>query len=394
MITGSLQIKNGKYYAVINLKDANGKRKLKWISTGLDEKNNKRKAEKFLSDKIKELEANEGLIASDILFCDYVKHWLKNAEIKVDLITFQGYEYIAKSHIIPYFKTKNIKLSEIKREDIQQYINEKYENGRLDGKGGLAPKSIKTHMIIIKQTLKEAMKENYIMSNPADLVNLPKLQKHEPNFYTVKQLNQMFELIKDEPLFPLIYFTALFGLRRSEVLGLKWDSINEDMTMLTIKSTVVRFTEVIEKDSTRTSSSYRSFPIPYKIKDMLIEIKKNENICREMFGNEYIENKYIFKWDNGKPFAPDYITQKFSKLLKAYNLPHIRFHDLRHSCASLLVANGFTLKDIQEWLGHSDIQITANIYAHLDTARKNSIADSLSGCLNIWKALEKPLEKI
>ena len=109
MITGSLQLKNGKYYAVINLKDCNGKRKLKWIATGLDEKNNKRKAEKFLSDKIKEFEAKEGIIASDVLFCDYIVHWLKNAQIRVDAITFQGYEYIAKTHIIPYFKEKNIK---------------------------------------------------------------------------------------------------------------------------------------------------------------------------------------------------------------------------------------------------------------------------------------------
>lgn len=101
-----------------------------------------------------------------------------------------------------------------------------------------------------------------------------------------------------------------------------------------------------------------------------------------MFGKEYVNNDYIFKWDNGKTYSPDYISKKFSQLLKKNGLRHIRFHDLRHSCASLLVANGFTLKDIQEWLGHADIQTTANIYSHLDVERKKNIAFSLSESVN------------
>jgi integrase len=97
-----------------------------------------------------------------------------------------------------------------------------------------------------------------------------------------------------------------------------------------------------------------------------------------LFGKEYQESDYIFKWDNGVPFRPDFVTSKFGDLLKKYDLPHIRFHDLRHSCASLLIAQGFGLKDVQEWLGHADITLTANIYSHLDTKRKQSIADSLA----------------
>ena len=89
----------------------------------------------------------------------------------------------------------------------------------------------------------------------------------------------------------------------------------------------------------------------------------------------------MFKWDDGRPYSPDYITQKFPALLKAHGMPHIRLHELRHSCASLLINAGFTLKDVQEWMGHSDIKMTANIYGHLDVARKQSIADKLAGTL-------------
>ena len=110
-------------------------------------------------------------------------------------------------------------------------------------------------------------------------------------------------------------------------------------------------------------------------------MKNREKKNKLLFGNEYIKNDYVFKWDNGKPYNPDYITSKFSKTIKKYNLKKIRFHDLRHSCASLLNAQGYTLKDIQEWLGHADIQTTANTYAHLDIERKKNITNCLSNII-------------
>lgn len=376
-MTGSLQEKNGKYYAVINAYDINGKRKPKWFATGLDVKGNKKKAEKFLRDKIRELELQQNIVPSDILFCDYVEHWLEQAKIRLDIITYQGYKNIVYAHIVPYFKETNIPLNKLKREHIQKYINEKYDHGRVDGKGGLSPKTLRTHMIIIRQSLKEAVKNDLILNNPSDYIDLPKKQRKEPNFYNEKQLNVLFEAIKDEPLYPVVYFTILFGLRRSEVLGLKWDSVDFENNLITIKHTVVKYTSIVEKDSTKNASSYRSYPLFDNVKEILIKQKNKEDENRKLFGKEYIENEYIFKWDNGKTYRPDYITRKFSQLLEKNGLSHIRFHDLRHSCASLLVSNGFNIKDVQEWLGHTDIQTTANIYAHLDVKRKKDIAASM-----------------
>ena len=380
-MTGSLQIKNGKYYAVINTTDINGNRKQKWISTGLETKGNKKRAEQFLRDKLKEFELQENLIQTDILFSDYVVHWLKISSIRLDKITLDGYVNIAHNHIIPYFKALNKTLKQIKREDIQKYINIKYESGRKDGKGGLSSRSVKLHLIIIRQVFKEAAKSNYISNNPCDYVSLPKAKRYEASFYTINQLNTLFTAIKNEPLYPLIYCTVVFGLRRSEVLGLKWDSVNFENNTISIKHTVVRYSEIIEKDTTKTNSSNRTYPLSPEVAEMLHTIKAIEQYNRDMFGKEYCENDYIFKWENGKPYTPDFISRKFHKILVAYDLPIIRFHDLRHSCASLLVANGFTLKDIQEWLGHADIQTTANIYAHLDVERKNKIALSMVNSL-------------
>ena len=106
MITGSLQVKNGKYYAVINLSNANGKRKQKWISTGYEIKGNKKNAEKFLREKIKEYELQKNIIPTDILFCDYILQWLNNIKISVDEITYNGYKWMCDAHILPYFKDK------------------------------------------------------------------------------------------------------------------------------------------------------------------------------------------------------------------------------------------------------------------------------------------------
>lgn len=139
-MTGSLQIKNGKYYAVINVRSNNGVRKQRWISSGISSKGNKKKAEQFLRETIRQYEIAESIISTDTLFCDYVKIWLKKAEKSIDPITYQGYESVALAHIIPYFEQSKTLLNRISREDIQRYINEKYEHGRLDGRGGLSPK--------------------------------------------------------------------------------------------------------------------------------------------------------------------------------------------------------------------------------------------------------------
>lgn len=376
-MTGSIQIKNGKYYAVINTYQ-NGKRKAKWISTGLDVKCNKRKAEQFLIDKIKEFELKENLIHTDVLFGDYVVIWLNNIENSVDTITHQGYKSVANAHIIPYFNNKGIKLADVKRNHIQEYIDIKSKSGRLDGKGGLSPKTIKTHKLIIQLVCKYAIKNDLISKNPCEFVTMPKQQRREPDFYTMDELQIMFNELRNEPIYPILYFTVLYGLRRSEVLGLKWDSVNFDNSIITIKHTVVRYSTVVEKDSTKNASSFRSYPLTDDVKSILLSLKEQEEDNRSLFGKQYCENDYIFKWENGNLYKPDYITMKFTKLLKQHNLRHIRFHDLRHSCASLLIANGFGLKDIQEWLGHSDIQMTANIYAHLDAKRKTNIANSMS----------------
>ena len=380
-MTGSLQVKRDKYYIVLNTYDENNKRKLKWIATNLPVRGNKRRAEQLLRETLRQYEAEEKPAGDNILFSDAIRAWLDESALRVDEVTWQGYEALAKRHILPYFDALEVKLTEVDRKVLQMYFDEKRRSGRLDGSGGLSPKSLRMHKNILYQTLKAAQRDGIIASNPCELVTLPKNDRPAAKFYSAEQVSALLDACRDDPLYPLLRLTAIYGLRRSEVLGLKWDSVDFDAGTLTIKHTVSKVTTVVEKDKTKTASSHRTFPLLPDIRDLLLSLRRQEQANHRLFGRQYHVNEYILKWDDGKPFSPDYVSHHFSDLLKKHGFPHIRFHELRHSCASILINQGATLKDVQEWLGHSDIGVTADIYAHLDIKRKQGIANLMASQL-------------
>ena len=160
-MTGSLTVKNGKYYAVLNVYE-NGKRKKKWISTDLPVTGNKRRAEQFLREKLAEYERMDGIVHSDVRFSDYVRLWLEQIARKVDAVTMQGYHVLADGHILPYFDDTGLLLSKVDHKAIQRYIDTKHANGRLDGKGGLSARSLKLHKNIINQTLNMAVQNKLL----------------------------------------------------------------------------------------------------------------------------------------------------------------------------------------------------------------------------------------
>ncbi len=387
-MTGSLQIKNNKYYLVLNTYE-NGKRKPKWIATELAAKGNKTRAPKLLRDTIKEYEQAEEARAEQeanwslMPFIDAIRLWyddkISNFEHPIDEVTKQGYDTLMKNHVYPYFKEKGLRPCEITKDNLQEFINEKAKNGKLNGKGGLAPRSLKLIKNIVNQTLQFCVSEGMIPSNPCQFVKLPACQRYEAKFYTKSQIDELLEKIKNEPLYPLIRLTALYGLRRSEALGLCWDCVNFEAETITIRRTVSKVTTVVAKDKTKNTSSRRSFPMTPDIKQLLLELRAHQEQDKKFFGKEYHDCDYVFRWPDGRPFSPDYVSDKFPKLLKAAGMPKIRFHELRHSAASNLLNMGFSLKDVQEWLGHSDIKTTANIYGHLDAKRKMSMAEALAG---------------
>lgn len=388
-MTGSLQIKNNKYYLVLNLY-RNGKRKVKWINTDLPVKGNKTKAQKLLRETLKQYEEEETRLAelegSPALmpFTEAIRKWYayKTADIEcpIDPITQQGYEIMMRVQIMPYFTEKGYRLCDINKQNLQAFINEKATKGKLDGSGGLSGVTLRKIKSIINMTLTYYEAEGIIDKNPCKFLRLPPKVRHEANFFTMSQVEELLGKLRasNEPLYPMIRVTALYGLRRNEALGLCWDCVNFENETFTIRRTVTKVSKVVAKDKTKNLTSRRSFPMTAEIKELFQSLKAQQKKDKKFYGNTYFDNDYVFRWEDGKPFAPDYITRKFRKLLKEYGMPLIRFHELRHSAASNLLSMGFTLKDVQEWLGHSDIKTTANIYGHLDAKRKITMANALS----------------
>jgi len=376
-MTGSLQKKSGKYYAVINIYQ-NGNRKQKWIDTGFAIKGNKMRAEKALREILVQYESSEIPIASDTDFADYISHWLDSVKNKIETDTYESYVETVKVHIDPYFRELNRSLESLTRADIQSYIDLKASSGRIKGKGGLSATTLRRHRVIIHMVFDLAIKENLIKYNPCELIELPKAKKYEAKFCDRDDINKLLTVSKNEEIYPIIFITVSLGLRRSEVLGLRWQSVDLNHDMITINNTVVKHTTTVEKERTKSKSSNRTLPLNASAKELLLQVNAKQDDNRKFFGNGYHESDYVFTRADGTLYNPDYITHTFSKILKKNGLEHVRFHDLRHACGGILMSEGCTLKDVQTYLGHANISVTADVYGHLDLSRKRMLSDKMS----------------
>ena len=373
-MTGSLQIKNGKYYAVLNLKDENGKRKVKWINTNYDVKGNKRKAEQFLQRQLIKFE-NDETIRKDILFCDYMLMWLNKMKNELEVSTWSGYMKCFEKHIYPYFSKKKIKLDEVTAKHIKAYYDLKISEG-------LSAMTVKRHHANIRKCLQTALCDDLITSNPADKVQLPRTQKFNAKYFDADQVRTILEQAQGLDIEMIIVLCSYYGLRRSEVLGLKWNAVSFNNDTIRIYNTITSVYEISEKERTKNTSSNRVLPLIPVVKEYLIKLKRQQEENKRLFGNCYNDNDYVCIKADGTPIRPDEASHKFSSFLKNYGFPHIRLHDLRHSCASMLIAQGVDIKVIQEWLGHSSIATTGNIYGHLQFKQKVATGEMLGTLLS------------
>lgn len=374
MVAGHLHEKNGYYYIILNLTDSAGKRKPKWISTGLTIKGNKKRAEQMLmEERRKYANAKTG---DDVLFADFMEQWLEIVKSTVSIPTYSSYVNAVKSIIAPYFRKKKILLRDLQAHDIQMFYQEQLQRVKAS--------SVIHYHANIHKALKYAVKNDMIPSNPADKVERPKQDKFYGNFYDRDELNKLFEAVAGTKLELPVLLGAFYGLRRSEIVGLKWSAIDFEQNTITISHTVTSCNldgkcVIVAKDTTKTKSSRRTLPLVPYFHEKLLAVKaqqeRNQKLCGRSYNREFLE--YICVDDIGDRFKPNYITSQFPKLLERNGFRKIRFHDLRHSCASLLLASGVPMKHIQERLGHSDFSTTANIYAHLDYSSKLTSASAM-----------------
>ncbi|MCL2621233.1 MAG: site-specific integrase, partial [Defluviitaleaceae bacterium] len=355
-MTGSIQSKDNRknYYAVLNIYDESGKRKPKWVDTGVPiAGNNKRLAKKKLVEILAEYDKDGIDVTKDTDFVSFLENWLETWRLSISPTTYDTYRMTMNAHIKPYFEKKKLKVANVTPAVIQKYVNDKL-------KGGLSANTVRKHLANISKCLDTAVKQNIIAHNPVKRIEMPKKITYTgARHYNEKQIEQLLDCSKNDPLAIPIRLTLFYGLRRSEVLGLRWDAVDLENRTIAIKHTVVTIGTVTHRqDRTKNDSSYATFPIPESLVLELKSWKERQQEFKKLQPNDYHDEGYICTKPDGKLISPNYVSQHFALLLKNSNMPHIRFHDLRHSSASYLKALGFDLKDIQTWLRHKDIQTT------------------------------------
>ena len=378
MVAGHLTLKNGRYYAVLNYRNAGGQRKTKWIALGLPEKGNKRKAEAELAKLRAEFEPPKevGDLSSDMLFADYLLEWLEIAKGRLAVATYSSYAAMIKKPIGPYFRQRNLTLRELEARHLQMFYSEMFRK--------VKPNTVIHYHAIIHSALKYAVKTDMLIQNVADKVDRPRKNSFQPVFLSAEEMQKMFEALRGTKLELPVLVAAFYGFRRGEVLGLKWDAIDFERGTISVIRTVTTITldgkqTEIEQQSAKTKSSLRTLPLIGSFREYFLQVKEAQELNKQICGNCY-NHKYdgfVFVDELGERMRANYLTSAFPKFLESHGLRRMRFHDLRHSCASLLLANGVPLKHIQEWLGHSDFTTTANIYAHLDYKSKITSAQAM-----------------
>lgn len=389
--TGHLEEKNGKWYAAINLYAEDGKRKVKWIGLDLEcKKGTKTEAthrlnqllekynsgELYLQDSMTHAERERRRLA-DSPVEDYLAEWLEEYRPSVSKSTYEGYESYLRLRIIPFFQNLHLKVREVTGDEINAFYQAMHREGL---KGTTAQR----YHALLHRAFKMAVKRRIIPANPVEQADRPRSEPFIAGYYNSEEIKELLRVSANDELHLVIALTAYYGLRRSEVLGLKWSAVDFAEKKIHIWHKVLD-----EKDGPhgydvmKTKSSQRSLALIPVVEKMLLAERERQAEMKRAFGKGYCRDyeDYVCVDALGKLYRPNYVSDHFAVILKQNGLRHIRFHDLRHSCASLLLSLGRPMKEIQDWLGHSDMNTTANIYSHLDSHSKIACATAIGEAL-------------
>ena len=375
------------YYLRLNLIDLEecGKKRYSILQTATDlEATNRNylKASALLDAAISEYNC----IAQEVLFHVYCKKWVEQKKNSIEVTTYDSYVY--RIQIIDrYFIEHPVPLKHLTAEMIQEfyYYLLSVEHGiGMKRTKGYSNRSIKDVAALINMILNDAVALDHISKNPAAKVKRPKRVEDIKlkGYISADDVKVFLDAIRGHRLEVPFLMGLVYGLRREEIIGLKWSSIHND-GKLYIEHTISQSKTLNIKNRVKTSSSYRAYPISNLLMKKLVEQKHIQEANRLRYGEEYIVSDYMFTWEDGRHYMPDYITKAFKKLVRCNpDLDdNLTLHSLRASCVSILIHEGIDIKDIQEWVGHKDIQTTLNIYAQVNEKEKDKVNQKMSKIL-------------
>lgn len=388
-MAASLQVKKGRLYAVIQHKGPDGKYKSVWRALGLPEDANKAKVNKAYREVVSkyEIEAAEeaermNRPQNEIPIFEYMTIWLEKQAKNIQINTYRSYHSMIYGKIRRYFeRRKDLTVGSIRSKDIEEFYEQLFEDN-------VVSNTVIHYHAVLRKAFQQAFKDELIEANPFDRVDRPKKNKFQGENYSEEELLALLKLTKDDPIYPAIMFAGGLGLRRSEALGVRWSRIDFEERCVLLDTKIVETkengkTHIQAIEEMKNKSSHRTLPLPDQVYEMLVEIKAKQELYKKMFKSSYSReyDDYVCVNQLGELMKPSYVTEHFAAIIQDLGLRKIRFHDLRHTFASVLINNDVPLINVSRFLGHSDISTTANIYAHLDKSNKQSSADIMTGIL-------------
>lgn len=367
------------------------------VSNGFDESGKRRRFTKTITansyaEAEKQLavfyaEVTNGKIRDDkkLTISEYAKYWIDKQSAKRSIKTITEYKKLLKRIDIAL---GHIRLSKLKPRHLSDFYDMLREDGiREDGKpGGLSENTISHYHRLLRAMLETAYRiDKLIPENPADdLIDPPTPGRPKAKFYDDVQTMQLLQALNNAPIKyrTFVILTLFLGSRRGETLGLEWSDIDFDNNIIHIRrSSQYVKGKGIYTSKTKTDTSIRSVSVPQEVIDILREYKVWQNEERLKLGNLWHDTNRLFTQEDGKPMHPDTVSSWFRKFLKENNLPHITVHGLRHTNASLLIANNTDIITVGERLGHADKATTSRVYAHMLNKNNKKAADTLANTL-------------
>ena len=314
---------------------------------------------------------------------DFLTAWLEDSvKLTNRAGTYRSYEWIVRVHLIPGLG--KLTLEKLNPQVLQAFITSR-------SKSGLSPATVKHINATLRAALSQAEEWELIDRNVAKLVKLPRAQKYKPTFLSPEQAKAFLLFTADHPQEALFSVALSLGLRRGEIGGLRWQDIDLVAGTLRVTHSLERITEKgLQLGDPKSAKAQRLLRLPQVCVSALARQQEKQRIAREWCGAAWKQTDFVFTTSVGTPMQPEMITRDFKAVIAASGLPDMRLHDLRHSCATLLLAQGVHPKLVQETLGHSTYQLTMDTYSHMIPQLRNEVADRMDEILSPTKSPTKP----
>lgn len=313
-------------------------------------------AQKRLNEILVSLEKGVPVPTGKLTVAENLNQWLEGyVKTNCSLRTFDGYQSIATHHLIPALG--HIQLKHLQAPAIQAYYGKVCET--------LSARTVHHQHRVLSQSLKYAVRQGYLGRNPAELVDPPTPRKGVMRTLIPAEVEALFETAADNHYYPVIYTAVSSGLRQAELLGLRWRDIDLDMLSVSVSQVLYKRQGVCQFKEPKTAHSRRRVAMTPKLALFLRDYRAERESLYRQSGKELTLDSLVFANAEGKPFDPSVLSHDFARIVKRAGLEHLRFHDLRHTFASLMLLRGAKPKVISEALGHASVAFTMDTYSHI-----------------------------